>query len=127
MAKQQITTQTGAAPMGAYSPAIRAGDFIFISGQVPRDPATGQIVGTTIEEQTQRVLENIKAILEAGGAGLANVVKVSAHLTNLADFDGFNKVYASYFPDPKPARTTVGSQLLGFLVEIDAMAYVGEK
>lgn len=113
--------------MGAYSPAIRAGDFIFVSGQVPRDPATGQIVGTTIEEQTQRVLENIKAILEAGGARLADVVKVSAHLSNLADFDGFNKVYASYFPDPKPARTTVGSQLLGFLVEIDAIAYVGEK
>lgn len=103
------------------------GDFIFVSGQVPRDPATGQIVGETIEEQTRQVLENIKAILEAGGATLADVVKVSAHLADLNLFDGYNKVYVTYFPDPKPTRTTVGSQLLGFLVEIDAIAYVGNK
>jgi 2-iminobutanoate/2-iminopropanoate deaminase len=97
-----------------------------ISGQVPRDPSTGKIVGDTIEEQTQRVLENIKAILEAGGASLADVVKVSAHLSDLALFDGYNQVYSTYFSDPKPTRTTVGSQLLGFLIEIDAIAYVGK-
>lgn len=127
MPKQLITTSSGASPMGAYSPGLRAGDFIFVSGQVPRDPATGKIVGDTIEEQTAQVLENIKAILEAGGATLANVVKVSAHLSDLALFEGYNKVYATYFSDPKPTRTTVGSQLLGFLVEIDAIAYVGKE
>ena len=127
MPKQQITTKSGSSPSGLYSPGLRAGDFIFVSGQVPRDPATGQIVGETIEEQTRQVLENIKAILEAGDASLADVVKVSAHLTDLSLFDRYNKVYVTYFPDPKPTRTTVGSQLLGFLVEIDAIAYVGDK
>jgi len=127
MPKQQITTQSGASPIGAYSQGIRAGDFIFVSGQGPLDPVTGQIVGETIEEQTGRVLENIKAILEAGGASMADVVKVSAHLSDLAMFDRYNKVYATYFPNPKPARITVGSQLPGILVEIDAIAYVGKE
>ena len=127
MPKQQITTTFGASPMGAYSQGLRAGDFIFVSGQGPLDPATGKIVGGTIEEQTARTLENIKAILEAGGATMADVVKVTAHLTDLSNFAAYNKVYATYFPDPKPVRTTVGSQLLGMLVEIDAIAYVGEK
>lgn len=127
MSKQQITTKSGASPVGAYSQGLRAGDFIFVSGQGPLDPQTGQIVGTTIEEQTARVLENIKAILEAGGASMADVVKVSAHLSDLSLFGRYNAVYATYFPDPKPTRTTVGSQLPGILVEIDAIAYVGDK
>ena len=127
MPKQQITTTTGASPMGAYSQGLRAGDFIFVSGQGPIDPATGKIAGDTIEEQTARTLDNLKAILEAGGATMADVVKVTAHLTDLSNFAAYNKVYATYFPDPKPVRTTVGSQLLGMLVEIDAIAYVGEK
>jgi 2-iminobutanoate/2-iminopropanoate deaminase len=127
MLKQQITAKSGASPIGAYSQGLRAGDFIFVSGQGPLDPATGQIVGDTVEEHTARVLENIKAILEAGGATMADVVKVTAHLSNLGLFERYNKVYAGYFPDPKPTRTTVGSQLLGILVEIDAIAYVGEK
>jgi len=127
MSKQQITTRSGASPIGAYSQGLRVGDFIFVSGQGPLDPVTGQIVGETVEAQTARVLENIKAILEAGGATLADVVKVSAHLSDLAMFDRYNKVYATYFPDPKPTRTTVGSQLLGILVEIDAIAYIGKE
>ena len=127
MAKKQITTKAGASPVGAYSQGLRAGDFVFVSGQGPLDPQTGKIVGATIEEQTTRVLENIKAILEAGGASMADVVKVSAHLTDLSLFERYNRVYASYFPDPKPTRTTVGSQLPGILVEIDAIAYVGAK
>ncbi len=125
MAKQQIRTDTGAQPIGAYSQGLRAGDFIFVSGQGPLDPNTGAVVGTTIEEQTARVLENIKAILAAGGATMSQVVKVSAHLSDLSMFDRYNRVYATYFPDPKPTRTTVGSALLGILVEIDAIAYVG--
>lgn len=129
MPKQQISTQSGAAPIGAYSQGIRVGDFLFVSGQGPLDPATGQLVLGTIEEQTARVLENIKVILEAGGATMAAVVKVSAHLSDVELFERYNKVYATYFPDPKPARTTVGSQLpaKGMLVEIDAIAYVGEE
>ena len=127
MPKQQITTKSGASPIGAYSQGLHVGDFIFVSGQGPLDPVTGQIVGDTVEEQTARVLENIKAILEAGGATMADVVKVTAHLSDLSLFERYNKVYATYFPDPKPTRTTVGSQLLGILVEIDAIAYVGDK
>lgn len=126
MSKQQIRTSTGASPVGAYSQGLRVGDFVFVSGQGPLDPATGKIVGDTIEEQTARVLENVKAILESGGATMADVVKVSAHLSDLALFERYNKVYATYFPDPKPTRTTVGSQLMGILVEIDAIAYVGK-
>ncbi len=127
MPKQQISTNSGASPVGAYSQGLRVGDFIFVSGQGPLDPATGKIVGKTIEEQTARTLENIKAILAAAGATMADVVKVSAHLTDLSNFAAYNKVYATYFPDPKPVRTTVGSQLLGMLVEIDAIAYVGKE
>jgi 2-iminobutanoate/2-iminopropanoate deaminase len=127
MTKLQITTKTGASPIGAYSQGLHVGDFIFVSGQGPLDPVTGQVVGKTVEEQTARVLENIRAILEAGGATMADVVKVTAHLSDLALFERYNKVYATYFPDPKPTRTTVGSQLLGILVEIDAIAYVGDR
>ncbi len=129
MPKQQISTKSGASPIGAYSQGIRAGDFIFVSGQGPLDPTTGQLIHGTIEEETARVLENIKIILEAGGATMMDVVKVSVHLSDVELFERFNKVYATYFPDPKPARTTVGSQLprKDMLVEIDAIAYVGEK
>ena len=126
MPKTQITSKAGSPPGGPYSQGIRAGDFVFVAGQVGKDPATGELVGGTIEAQTTQTLENLKAILEAAGASLADVVKVSAHLTDLSLFDRFNKVYVNYFPDPKPVRTTVGSQLLGFLVEVDAIAYVGE-
>jgi 2-iminobutanoate/2-iminopropanoate deaminase len=127
MEKQRISTTTGAQPVGAYSQGLRAGDFVFVSGQGPLDPKTGKVVGDTIEEQTARVLENIKAILEAGGASMADVVKVSAHLRDMSLFERYNRVYAGYFPDPKPTRTTVGSQLPGILVEIDAIAYLGKR
>ena len=123
MAKRKIETATGPKPIGAYSQAVRAGDFIFVAGQGPLDPHSGDICGANIEEQTVRTLGNIKGILEAGGATMADVVKVTAHLSDISLFERYNRVYASYFPDPKPARTTVGSQLLGILVEIDAIAY----
>jgi 2-iminobutanoate/2-iminopropanoate deaminase len=126
MAKQEITTVGGAQPVGAYSQGLRAGDFVYVSGQGPLDPETGKLTGTTIEEQTTRTLENVKAILAAAGATMADVVKATVHLSDLDLFDGYNAVYASYFPDPKPTRTTVGSALLmGILVEIDVVAYLG--
>ncbi len=88
-----------------------------MSEQGPRDPQTGKVVGETIEEQTARAPENIKAILEAGGATMADVVKITAHLSDLWLFERYNRGYASYFPDPKPTRTTVGSQLPGIMAE----------
>ena len=128
MPKQQITTKSGASPIGAYSQGLRVGDFIFVSGQGPLDPTTGQIVGETIEEQTARVLENIKAILDAGGATMADVVKANAYLSDISLFERYNEVYVTYFPDPKPTRTTMGTQLplKDIMVEIDVIAYVGK-
>src|SRR5574341_1590481 len=127
MPKQPITTTSGATPVGPYSQGLRAGDFIFVSGQGPLDPVTGKIVGTTIEEQTVRVLENIKVILEAGGATMANVVKANGYLSDIAFFEPYNRIYGSYFPEPKPTRTTMICQppIKGILVEIEIIAYVG--
>ena len=126
MAKQQIVTKSGAAPSGSYSQGLRVGNFILVSGQGPFDPETGELVGETIEEQTAKTLENIKAILEAGNATMADVVKVTVHLADIDKFDRFDSTYATFFPDPKPTRTTVGSQLLGIKIEIDAMAYIDD-
>lgn len=126
MGKQEIRTDGAAAPGGAYSQGIRAGDFVYVSGQGPIDPVSGEVVGATIEEQTERTLENVKAILEAAGASMADAVKATVHLSDLALFDRYDEVYLRYFPDPKPVRTTVGSQLLGIMVEIDVVAYVGD-
>lgn len=125
MPKQAIHVNNGPQPGGAYTPVLRAGDFIFVSGQAPIDPATNEIVGTTIEEQTARTIENVRLLLEAAGAQLSDVVKATVHLSDMALFDRYNTVYASYFPDPKPVRTTVGSQLDGFMIEIDVIAYLG--
>lgn len=126
MARQEIRTSAAPRPRAPYSQGIKAGGFVFVAGQGPGDPATGAIRGTTIAEQTRYTLENVQAILAAAGATLADVVKVTAHLADLKDFAEFNRVYAEYFPEPRPVRTTVGSQLGGFLVEIDVIAYVGE-
>ena len=125
MPKQAIHVKNGPPPGGAYTPVLRAGDFIFVSGQAPIDPASNEIVGTTIEEQTARTIENVRLLLEAAGAQLSDVVKATVHLSDMALFDRYNTVYASYFPDPKPVRTTVGSQLDGFMIEIDVIAYIG--
>jgi 2-iminobutanoate/2-iminopropanoate deaminase len=126
MPKTAITTDKAARPAGPYSQGIRAGDFLFVAGQGPIDPQTGELVGATIEEQTARTLENIKAILEAGGATMADVVKSTVHLSDMANFQGFNSVYIQYFPDPKPVRTTVGSMIGRIMVEIDVIAYLGD-
>lgn len=126
MVKQSISTQAGAPPAGAYSQGIQAGDFLFISGQGPVDPISGQVAGNTIEEQTARTLENLRAILEASGATLADVVKVTVYLSDIALFERYNRIYATYFPDPKPARTTIGAPLKDILIEMDAIAYLGK-
>jgi len=123
MTKQQIFTPNAPAPGGAYSQALRVGDFVYTAGMGPWHPSTRQVVGETIEEQTAQTLENIQAILNEAGLGMEDVVKSTVHLADLSLFARFNEVYTRYFPDPKPVRTTVGSQLIGILVEIDVVAY----
>ncbi len=114
------------APRGPYSPAVRAGDFIYISGQVPIDPATGKIVSGDVRVETRQVLQNIQRNLEGCGASMADVVKTHVYLTEVKDFAGMNEVYAEFFGAAKPARTTVtvlALPLEGAKVEIDAIAF----
>lgn len=125
--KQQIISDKAPKPMSPYSQGIRSGNMIFVSGQGPIDPQSGAIMGSNIEEQTQYTLDNVKMILEAVGANMDHVVKVSAHLSDLDDFSGYNKVYNKFFHAPYPARTTVGSKLLGIMVEIDVIAVLPEE
>jgi 2-iminobutanoate/2-iminopropanoate deaminase len=118
VAKQPVA---GTQPAGAYSPGIIAeGRFLYVSGQAPlRD---GVVVGETTGEQTRIALENVAAVLAAAGAGPADVVRCGVFLADMSDFAEMNAVYAEFFPDPLPARTTVGAGLAGFNVEIDCVA-----
>ena len=111
-------------PVGAYSPAVRAGDFVFISGQVPVDPKTQEVVSGDFQTQTRQTLSNVKAALAAGGASLDDVVSVIAYLADVDDWGKFNDIYKETFRAPYPTRTAVGAILRGFLVEISAIAYV---
>ncbi len=122
---ERISPPGVAAPRGPYSPAVRADGFIFVSGQVPVDPVTQQVVSGDIRQETRRVLENIKLILEGCGASMQDVVKCSVFLADGADFAGMNEVYAEYFGGAKPARSTVACRFAvpGIKVEIDAIAY----
>jgi 2-iminobutanoate/2-iminopropanoate deaminase len=123
--RDEIATDAAPRGTGAYSQAIRAGDFVFISGQGPLDPATLEVLGTTIEEQTEQTLRNVGAIAEAAGGSLADVVKVSAFLSSIDLFPGFNATYERIFDTlPRPARTTTGAELRGILVEIDAVLHL---
>ena len=127
MAKYEIQSKRGAPPQGAYSQGWRAGDFIFVTGTGPIDPATGRLSGDTIEQQTELTIDNISAILEADGASLRDVVKATVHLSDTGLFARYNAVYARRFSKPYPVRTTVGSDLghsPGMLIEIDCIAYV---
>lgn len=123
--KQAVTGATLPTPAGAYSPGIVAeGRLLFVSGQGPiRD---GQAVSGTIEEETEIVLGNLRTIVEAAGATLADVVRVGVFLADLSDFAAMNAVYERTFPAPLPARTTVGAQLPGIKVEIDCVAVLPE-
>jgi 2-iminobutanoate/2-iminopropanoate deaminase len=130
MAKYEIQSKRGAPPRGAYSQGWRAGDFIFVTGTGPIDPASGELVGDTIEQQTEQTIDNISAILEADGALLRDVVKVAVHLSDTSLFARYNAVYARRFSKPYPVRTTVGSDLghaAGMLIEIDCIAYIEGK
>ncbi len=116
-------------PIGPYSQAIEAGGFLFGSGQIPVDPATGEVVKGDIRVQTRRVLENIKAVLETAGYRMEDIVKTTVFLSNLEDFPIFNEEYSKFFPKNPPARTTVQVARLpkGVLLEVDFIAYKGYK
>jgi 2-iminobutanoate/2-iminopropanoate deaminase len=133
MSRTTITTDGAPAAIGPYAQGVRAGNFIFTAGQIALDPNTGQAVAGGIKEQTARVLENLKAILEAGGSSLGQVVKTTVFLKNFNDFAAMNEVYASYFgaesdtiPGNWPARSTVEVARLprDLLVEIEVVAEV---
>ena len=125
MMKQEIRTSLAPLPVASYSQGIKVGNTIYVAGQGPLNVETG-IVPESAAEQTRQVLTNIKNILEAGGATMDDVVKVTAHLEDLADFEEYNKVYQEFFTAPYPVRTTVQSGLNNILVEVDVIAVISE-
>ena len=124
--KEIVSTDRAPTAIGPYSQAIRSGGLLFISGQIPIDPATGDVVAGTIEDQTRQVMENLKAILGAAGLGMERVVKTTIFLTDLDAFASVNAIYGRYFPANPPARATVEVSRLpkGVAVEIEAIATV---
>jgi 2-iminobutanoate/2-iminopropanoate deaminase len=113
--------------IGPYSQAIRAGQFLFVSGQLPIDVATGGLVGGTIADQTRRALQNVGEILKAGGASFQQVVRTTVYLAELSDFAAMNEVYATFFSTPQPARSTIQAGRLprDARIEIDVIAFLG--
>ncbi|MBU2603843.1 MAG: RidA family protein [Actinobacteria bacterium] len=126
MNKEIITTDRAPAAIGPYSQAVRSGGLLFVSGQIPLDPATGSLVAGGIVEQTDRVLRNLAAVIEAAGGTLAHVVKTSCFLADMDDFSIFNEVYGRFFPEEPPARETVQVARLpkDALVEVSAVCRV---
>jgi 2-iminobutanoate/2-iminopropanoate deaminase len=125
--RKTVQTEKAPAAIGPYSQAVLTGGLLFCSGQIPIDPATGKMVEGGIEIQTDRVLRNLAAVLEEGGASLQSVVKTTVYLADLSDFPVMNGVYGMFFPENPPARATIEAAKLpaGALVEIDAVASVG--
>ncbi len=126
MTREIVSTQDAPMAIGPYSQAVMEGGFVFVSGQVPLDPASGELVVGTIGEQTRRVMENVGAVLTAAGASFENVVKVTAYLTDMGDFPEFNDAYGEYFRSQPPARATVGVTALpkNARVEVECIARV---
>jgi 2-iminobutanoate/2-iminopropanoate deaminase len=122
-----VTTPHAPGAIGPYSQAVRAGDFVYLSGQIPLDPGSGQIVPGGIAEQTHQVLKNLGAVLEAAGTSYAGVVKTTVYLADMGEFTAMNEIYGTYFLAPAPARATVQAARLprDVRVEIDAVAYLG--
>ena len=129
MTKTSVATPGAPGAVGPYSQGVRAGDLLFCSGQVALDPATGVIVPGGVEQQTHRVMANLKAVLEAGGSGLDHVVRATVYLIDMGDFDAMNRVYAGYFPGDKPARVCVEVSKLpkNGRVEIDAIGVIAGR
>ena len=121
---EAVSTSSAPAPIGPYSQAVKANGFLFLSGQIPLDPSSGEVVQGPIEAQTERVMENLKAVLGQAGLAPSDVVKTSIYLADMADFPRVNEVYGRYFGESKPARSTfqVAGLPKGVGVEIDAIA-----
>ncbi len=125
MIRNIIATDKAPAAIGPYAQANAAGEFIFTSGQIPIDPATGKLVEGGIEEQTRQVFANLKAVLEAGGSDLSRVIKTTCFMADLGDFARMNQIYAEYFPDgayPSRSAFQVGALPMGAMIEIEAIA-----
>ena len=124
--KEIISTENAPGAIGPYSQAIKAGNLVFCSGQIPIDPKTGDFVSSDVAEQTEQVLNNLKAVLEAAGAGLSDVVKTTVFLADMSEFAAMNEVYSKHFVENKPARATVQAARLprDARVEIDCIAVV---
>ena len=124
MKKQIIATDQAPEAIGPYSQAVRAGNMVFTSGQIPIDPKTKSVVSDDIESQTTQVLKNLEAVLNVSGLNFKNVVKTTCYLSNMDNFQAFNAVYASYFTSNPPARATIAVKTLplNVLVEVDAIA-----
>ena len=122
--RRSVSTDKAPQAIGPYTQAIASGGFLFLSGQIPLNPASGTLVKTGVEDEVARVLENLKAVLEAAGTGMDRVVKTTVYLTDLKDFESVNGVYARYFANSRPARSTIQVAGLprGARVEVDAIA-----
>lgn len=125
--RQAVSTPSAPQAIGPYSQAVRAGSMLFVSGQIPLDPATGVLVEGSIADQTRRVFQNIEAILKAAGASFDHVARTTVYLADMGDFAAMNEVYATYFSSPAPARSTVQAAGLpkNARVEIDVIAVLG--
>lgn len=126
MAKRPIQTDTAPAPGGAYSQGIAAGSTVYLSGQGPFEPGTGDKVEGTFVEQARRAFENLAAVAEAAGGSLSDAVRVGVYLRDMTDFAAMNELYPEFFDDPLPARTTIQSNLPGFSIEVDAILHLGD-
>jgi len=124
MPRTPVLSEAAPAPSGGYSQAIRAGDFLFLSGQGPYD-AAGERVGVSIAEQVRQVLQNLDAVARADGGSLKDAVRVGMYISDMRHFDEMDAEYRAFFGDPMPARTTIQSDLVGFDVEGDAVVWLG--
>jgi reactive intermediate/imine deaminase len=125
--KKAIQTHCAPQAIGPYSPAVKIGNLVFLSGQIPLDPKTNELVGGDLRKQTIQVFENLKAVAEAAGGSFEDIVRVGIYLTDLANFSVVNEVMAQYFKEPYPARSTIGVAALpkGVPVEVDAVMVLG--
>ena len=128
-ARRAVSTESAPAAVGPYSQGIVCGNLLFVSGQLPLDPASGELIEGTMEEKTRQVLNNLRAIIEAAGGGLQDVVKTTVFLKDMNDFGAMNSVYPEYFPDTPPARAAVQVAALpkGADIEIEAVAILPES
>lgn len=123
--KQQVITSKAPSPAGPYSQAIIAGDFVFVAGQRPQDPATG-IISDDIQEQTRQCIKNVEAILKASGSSLDKIVRSNVYLSDIKNFNAMNEVYSAMMPKPFPSRTTIGAMLRNILIEVEVIALRGD-